>query len=468
VKQWGSVWGKVLVGALAFMAMTSTLQAAAVLKIRGTPATQVAVGKTYAFKPEVTAASGGRLRFIVRNQPRWTSFDTATGALRGTPKAGDVGSYSDVTIRVTDGTYWRTLPPFTIRVGAGTTNVVVDETPARKANYGHYFATRYEDTPADVAMLCGQPGVKGVIWRRTWNEVEPSAGVYDFSSYDQVLKAIAGSHNPQCQVWIFIEFKSFNVSQVKNPCPSYLQARYSGLNADGGRAATCFMWEPVVKDAYVRMMKAAAKRYDSHPRVEGFVLQESALGFNGEYSQDVGAGGTYTAAKWRDALVDMVAQCGNAFSHSRCLAFLNFLKGGQQYLNDVSRAISAIPDNRGCMSGPDLLPDVEGLHQGRDAVYQVLARHKGCRSNSAQNNSYGIRNFNMDQVFNFAVRGDFGSFDSSSPRTSGVCVNSYMFWNHRIKVSWTGRTWLDALPVIAAYPYGRNWYEQCAGGGGAP
>jgi len=464
VKHLRKVWGTVLFCALAFAA-TTTVQAATAPKIRGTPATQVAVGNNYAFQPQATDADGSSLRFIVRNQPSWTTFDAATGTLRGTPKSDDVGSYPDVTIRVTDGTYWRTLPPFTIRVGGEPTD---GRATSRKATYGHYFATRYEDTPADVAMLCGQPGVKGVIWRRTWNEVETSPGVYDFSSYDEVLRAIAGSHNPQCQLWIFVEFKSFNVSPVRNPCPAHLQARYSGLNADGHRAATCFMWEPVVKDAYVKMMKAAATRYDANPRVEGFVLQESALGFNGEYSQDVAAGGTYTAAKWRDALVDMVTQCGTAFSRSRCLVFMNFLKGGQQYLNDVSRAISAIPDNRGCMSGPDLLPDVAGLHQGKDAVYQVLARHHGCRSNSAQNNSYGISNFNMDQVFNFAVRGNFGRFDSNSPRTSGVCVNSYMFWNHREKLSWTGRNWLDALPVIAAYPYGRGWYEQCSDGGTAP
>ena len=109
--------------------------------------------------------------------------------------------------------------------------------------------------------------------------------------------------------------------------------------------------------AYTAMMNAAAARYDANPRVEGFILQESALSFNGEYSQDVADGGTYTAAAWRDALVEIVDECGAAFSQSRCMAFLNFIRGGQQYLNDVSAALAAVPDNRGCMSGPDLLPN---------------------------------------------------------------------------------------------------------------
>jgi len=341
-------------------------------------------------------------------------------------------------------------------------------TTTHKANYGHYFATRYEDTPSDVAMLCDQAGVQGVVWRRTWNEVEPAAGVYDFSSYDEVLRAIAGSHNPQCQLWIFIEFKSFNVSKVKNPCPVYLQAKHSALNATGGRAATCFLWEPVVLKAYTAMMRAAAARYNSNPRVEGFIIQESALSLNGEYSQDIAAGGTYTAAAWRDALVEIVEECGAAFSQSRCMAFLNFIRGGQQYLNDVSAALEAVPNNRGCMSGPDLLPNSPALYSSKDSVYEVLVRHKGCRSNSAQNSSYGVKGCGMDCIFKFAVRDTFGDFNQNIPRTSGVCVNSYLFWNHRVGASWTGLDWTDALPVIAAYPYGRAWLDECVGGGGPP
>ncbi len=59
-------------------------------------------------------------------------------------------------------------------------------------------------------------------------------------------------------------------------------------------------------------------------------------------------------------------------------------------------------------------------------------------------------------------------FDQHSPRSSGVCVNSYLFWNHRVEPSATGLDWTHALPVIAAYPYGRGWLEQCQGSTGSP
>jgi hypothetical protein len=47
-------------------------------------------------------------------------------------------------------------------------------------------------------------------------------------------------------------------------------------------------------------------------------------------------------------------------------------------------------------------------------------------------------------------------------------VNSYLFWNHRVTSSATGLDWTDALPVIAANPYGVGWLDQCAGGGDVP
>jgi hypothetical protein len=351
---------------------------------------------------------------------------------------------------------------------ATTTSTTTTSTVApRKAHYGHYFATRYRDTAADIAMLCEQTGVRGVQVRRTWSQVEPAAGSYDFRAIDQALAAIAGSRNPQCQLWVMIEFKSFNSSPVRHPAPPHLASRFQALNAHG-KASTVFMWEPVVADAYVRLMRAMAARYDAHPRFEGFVIQETALGFNGAYSQDVRDGGTYTGAKWRDALVRYVRECGNAFKQSRCMVFANFVRGDDDALQSLSTAISAVPNNRACLSGPDLLPDNKSLYNHRGAIYEVLTRHKGCRANSAQNDSFEIYRFGLGQVFDFAVGGTLGDFNQATPRASGVCVNSYLFWNHRTAQSWTGLNWLDALPVIAAYPYGRMWFDQCASGGGAP
>ena len=426
--------------------------------ISGTPAGIARVGVLYTFQPVATDPEGARLKFRISGKPAWAAFNTSTGKLSGTPVATDVGTYRDIRISVSDGRTTSSLAPFTITVAH-----------IKKANYGHYFSTRYLDTPADAAMLCEQPGVRGVVWRRTWGEVEPTAGIYDFTSFDAVLAAMAASANPQCQLWVFVEYKSFSSSPVKNPCPAYLQANYSALNSSGNGAATCFMWEPVVVSAYQSMIRAAAARYDANPRVEGVIFQESALGFSGEYSQDVADGGTYTAEAWRDGLTSMISSCGDAFPRSRCMAYLNFLRGGQAYLYDVSRALAAVPDNRGCFSGPDLLPDEPTLYSGNAApVYEVLVRHAGCRSNSAQFASFDVSGCDLECIFRFGVSGTFGDFPENDPLSGGVCINSYLFWTHRVAPTASGVDWTDALPVIAAHPYGPDWLDRCAGGGGPP
>ena len=115
-----------------------------------------------------------------------------------------------------------------------------------------------------------------------------------------------------------------------------------------------------------------------------------------------------------------------------------------------------------------MLPNAVSLYRTDNRAYPVLARHVGCRSNSAQNNSYQVPGCGLDCIFQFAVSGTFGYFPSGAPLTGGLCVNSYLFWNHRNGRSATGLNWTDALPVIAANPYGPGWYMQCAGGGGAP
>ena len=338
----------------------------------------------------------------------------------------------------------------------------------QKKNFGHYFATSYSDTPAEAAALCERAGVTGVVWRSTWHEVEPRPGVYNFGSFDKVLHAIVASRKPSCHLWLMVEFKSFVNSPVKNPCPTYLQARHSAPNSYGRGAATCFLWEPVVTSAYVQMVKAAAARYDRNPRVEGLVIQESSLALNGRYSQDVRDGGTYTPGAWRNALIQVIDHCSAAFAHSHCMAFLNFLRGGQSYLHDVSAAISSVPGNRACISGPDLLPNNPALYEGNDASYQVIVRHSGCRAISAQNHSYHVQSCGLECLFGFAVGGTFGAFPARAPLTGGLCVNSYLFWNDKFSRKASAQDWTDALGVIAKHPYGPGWLGQCAGNDGKP
>jgi hypothetical protein len=84
--------------------------------IAGAPPTAAREGQAYDFRPVATDADGDTLSFTIANRPSWATFDAWTGRLSGTPGAGSVGIYRDVTIRVSDATAAATLPVFSISV----------------------------------------------------------------------------------------------------------------------------------------------------------------------------------------------------------------------------------------------------------------------------------------------------------------------------------------------------------------
>ena len=85
-------------------------------KISGSPAKSVAVGNTYSFTPTASDPNGDKLTFSIQNRPAWASFNTSTGRLSGTPTRSQVGTYSNIVIRVSDGRSTVSLPAFSIAV----------------------------------------------------------------------------------------------------------------------------------------------------------------------------------------------------------------------------------------------------------------------------------------------------------------------------------------------------------------
>ncbi len=89
--------------------------------ISGSPAGSVLQETSYSFVPTASDADGDRLTFGIDRLPRWASFDATTGALTGTPGIADVGTYTGITITVTDGEDSASLGPFAIAVEAVST-----------------------------------------------------------------------------------------------------------------------------------------------------------------------------------------------------------------------------------------------------------------------------------------------------------------------------------------------------------
>jgi hypothetical protein len=102
--------------------------------ITGTPATSVTVGNSYSFKPTAKDADGNSLGYSISNKPSWATFSTATGQLSGKPSSSNVGSSSNIVIKVSDGKASASLKAFSIAVKAasgssGTGSATLSWTP---------------------------------------------------------------------------------------------------------------------------------------------------------------------------------------------------------------------------------------------------------------------------------------------------------------------------------------------------
>jgi hypothetical protein len=86
--------------------------------ISGSAAPAVNVNSAYSFRPTAADADGDALTFAVANKPAWATFNTTTGQLSGTPSSANVGTYSNVTISVSDGRTSVSLPAFAIAVNS--------------------------------------------------------------------------------------------------------------------------------------------------------------------------------------------------------------------------------------------------------------------------------------------------------------------------------------------------------------
>jgi hypothetical protein len=141
--------------------------------ISGLPPGSVREGSSYEFQPNASDPDGQALTFRVENKPGWATFDAQTGRLSGTPTASNVGTYPDIVISASDGTYSVALPSFSIDVlqmsaasgaaevswNASTTDVY--GSPAEAAGYKVYYGR----SPGvyDQSVSIPNPGVVSAV-----------------------------------------------------------------------------------------------------------------------------------------------------------------------------------------------------------------------------------------------------------------------------------------------------------------
>jgi hypothetical protein len=136
--------------------------------ITGTPPSIAVQGTAYAFQPTASDPDGDTLTFAVANAPAWTSFNTATGRLSGTPAAQHLGTTSGIVITASDGALTASLAAFAITVQAvATGSATLSWTPPTQntdgspltnlAGYRIYWGTQQGTYPNSVTL--NNPGL---------------------------------------------------------------------------------------------------------------------------------------------------------------------------------------------------------------------------------------------------------------------------------------------------------------------
>jgi hypothetical protein len=157
-------------------------------QITGTPITSILQGTAYLFAPSATDADGNTLTFSVANLPPWAAFNSSTGRLTGTPTAGNVGTYNNIRISVSDGSATASLAAFNIQVvGTATGSATLTWTPPTQntdgsplnnlAGYRVYWGTSQGSYSSSVTIA--NPGLATYVV----NQLTPARWYFVVTAY---------------------------------------------------------------------------------------------------------------------------------------------------------------------------------------------------------------------------------------------------------------------------------------------
>ncbi len=141
--------------------------------IRGTPAARVAQDERYSFVPTATDIDvNTQLGFSIQNKPVWATFNALTGELSGTPSNGDVGTYANILISVSDGLLSATLPAFVVQVTNVNDRPQISGTPPTSV----LGRSAYSFTPSAQDPDVGTTLTFSIVNKPVWASFNPVTG----------------------------------------------------------------------------------------------------------------------------------------------------------------------------------------------------------------------------------------------------------------------------------------------------
>lgn len=139
-------------------------------EISGSAPPGAIVGQFWTYQPSISDPDGDRLTVSATNLPSWLTLDNDTGRLSGTPQEGDIRTWTDIGLTVTDGSANATLRVFSLTVmdeNAALGSVTLSWLPPTQNVDGSPidslagYRLLYGQTPRDYteAVVIDNPGI---------------------------------------------------------------------------------------------------------------------------------------------------------------------------------------------------------------------------------------------------------------------------------------------------------------------
>jgi hypothetical protein len=146
---------------------------------------------------------------------------------------------------------------------------------------GHYAMLLAGETQATrqkrIDEIGRESGIKGVLIRINWANIETSKGVYNYAEIDAYLKRLKAQPSKKYMVLRVMDrrFGSGNTGIV----PKYLmtESTFKGGLVKTSQGYAARLWEKPVMDRYITLLKAIGARYDGDPNFEGISTEETTL-----------------------------------------------------------------------------------------------------------------------------------------------------------------------------------------------
>jgi hypothetical protein len=212
-------------------------------RISGTPPSSVQATTSYNFTPSATDTETPQsLTFSIANKPSWASFSAVSGRLSGTPSAGQVGTYSNIVISVSDGALSASLPAFSITVTPAPNRAPsISGTPRATVTAG----TTYSFLPS-ASDPDGQTLTFSITNKPSWASFSTSTGRLSGTPGDNHVGTTSGIVITVSDGTLTASLAPFSITVDARP---NVAPTISGTPATSATVGTAYSFQPSANDA---------------------------------------------------------------------------------------------------------------------------------------------------------------------------------------------------------------------------